>query len=270
MNNKNSLQNENIKWWNTAVESHADSTHFNTQKFKQDKNAIHLGSTEIEEVGSVKGKTLLYLQCHMGIGAMSWQRLGAQVTGIDFSSKAIEKAKCINAEANLDTKFICADIYDLENVVNEKFDIVFSSYGSIEWIRDLNLYAKIINNITKEGGIFYLIDFHPFYKLVDDEEKYICSSYFQDSPIKKNSGTYAKEEKDFLMDQYVFQHTLSKIINAQTSNGFRIEFFNEFPYSTFKFHWALQEKNGRFSFTSNKKIPLIFSLKSQKYSKNEN
>lgn len=108
----------------------------------------------------MKGKSLLHLQCHFGLDTLSWARLGAKTTGIDFSEEAVDPALLLNDELKLDSKFICSNIYDIENHLNEKFDIVFTSYGTIGWLNDLNEWGRLISLYLKPGGTFYIIDFH--------------------------------------------------------------------------------------------------------------
>ena len=85
---------------------------------------------EKEGILNVKGKKILHLQCHFGQDTISLSRMGAEVTGIDLSDKAIDAAREIATQLNVNTKFICCDIFDLPNHLNEQFDIVFTSYGT--------------------------------------------------------------------------------------------------------------------------------------------
>ena len=125
------------------------------------RGGITLKALEREEVGPVSGKTLLHLQCHFGLDTMSWARLGAQATGVDFSDEAIELARALNAEVGTDARFIRSDVYDLTNVLDEEFDIVFTSYGVLVWLPDLDRWADVIRRCLKPGGTFYIVEFHP-------------------------------------------------------------------------------------------------------------
>ena len=94
-------------------------------------------------------KSVLHLQCHFGQDSISLAKLGAKVTAVDFSDKAIEKGKEIAAQMNADVNFICCDIYNLKSYLNEEFDIVFTSYGTIGWLPDLDKWASIIKSFLK-------------------------------------------------------------------------------------------------------------------------
>ena len=123
---------------------------------------ITLNDVEREEVGPVSGKSLLHLQCHFGMDTMSWARLGAEATGVDFSDAAIDLARSLNDELGLSARFLCSNVYDLPGALDEQFDIVFTSHGVLCWLPDLDGWAGVIDNHLKPGGLFYIIDGHPF------------------------------------------------------------------------------------------------------------
>jgi ubiquinone/menaquinone biosynthesis C-methylase UbiE len=104
--------------------------------------------------------------------------MGAEVTGIDLSDKAIEKAKELALQTGTDTKFVCSDVYNLPNVLNEKFDIVFTSYGTIGWLPDLDKWA-CYQSFSKTGGQFVFAEFHPVVWMFDDDFKGIGYNYFK-------------------------------------------------------------------------------------------
>src|SRR5690606_26746788 len=126
------------------------------------KGETSLKEIELTELGNVENKKILHLQCHFGMDSLSLSRLGATVTGVDFSEEAIETARKLNDELNLDAEFICCNIYDLDPSSPQnplktqagKFDIVFTSYGVIGWLPDLDKWAAIISNYLKPGGFF--------------------------------------------------------------------------------------------------------------------
>jgi 2-polyprenyl-3-methyl-5-hydroxy-6-metoxy-1,4-benzoquinol methylase len=112
-------------------------------------------------LADVKGKKMLHLQCHFGMDSLNWARLGADVTAVDLSDEAIKEAKQLNDALGLNAKFICCNVYDLKELLDEKFDIVFTSYGVVGWLPDLDKWAEIIAYYLKPSGTFYLAEFHP-------------------------------------------------------------------------------------------------------------
>src|SRR5436305_1922898 len=103
----------NLDWWNEAVGVHAKGDTYHLQSFKAGMSKLKY--LEREEVGDVAGKSLLHLQCHFGMDTLSWARLGAKVTGVDFSDKAIALARSLADESGLDATFVQSDIYNLPN-----------------------------------------------------------------------------------------------------------------------------------------------------------
>ena len=145
MDNYQSYFEANKQSWNKRTAVHKDSAFYDLASFKKGKSSLN--KIELEELGSVKGKSLLHLQCHFGMDTMSWQREGAHCVGVDLSDEAIKLAKEINEELKLKTEFICANIYDLKSALKVSptggdlegpFDIVFTSYGTIGWLPDLD------------------------------------------------------------------------------------------------------------------------------------
>src|SRR5690606_20725019 len=120
---------------------------------------------------NLKDKKVLHLQCHFGQDSISLARLGASVVGVDLSDKAIEQAQHIAQELNADARFICCDIYDLPKHLNEQFDIVFTSYGTIGWLPDLDKWASVIHHFLKPGGQFIFAEFHPVVWMFDNDFK---------------------------------------------------------------------------------------------------
>ena len=101
-------------------------------EFLQGKSSLN--DIELELLGDITGKKVLHLQCHFGQDTISLGRMGADVTGMDLSDKAIEKARELSATLSVPARFICCDVYSLPKHLDEQFDIVFTSYGTIGWL----------------------------------------------------------------------------------------------------------------------------------------
>ena len=255
----------NKSLWNGKTEIHIKSDFYDVDSFKKGKSSLN--HVELEGLGDVKGKSLLHLQCHFGLDSLSWSRLGAKVTGIDLSDKAIDTAKQLNDELGLDAKFICSDLYSSPEVLSEKFDIVFTSYGTIGWLPDLNKWAEVISHFLKPGGIFFMADFHPFMWLFDKNYEKIIYPYFNlGAIVEENQGTYAKWEADFRHKSYEWNHSLSDLISSILKQKFTVESFKEYPYCFHDcFNKAEQGKNGFWHIKGYEgMIPMMYSIKAIK------
>jgi ubiquinone/menaquinone biosynthesis C-methylase UbiE len=255
----------NRKAWNQRTGVHKDSAFYNLEGFKNGNNVLN--RIELEEVGNVRGKSLLHLQCHFGMDTMNWQRLGAQCTGVDLSDDAITLAKTIAAELSLNTTFIHCNVYDLKEHCDEKFDIVFTSYGTIGWLPDLEKWADIIAHFLKPGGIFYIADFHPTLWMMDEQFEYIKYPYFNAAVIaEENTGTYTDRDAPIKANEYCWNHPMSDILNNLIGNGLEIKFLHEFAYSPYKcFNKLEQGTDGMWRITGmDEKLPMMYSIKAVK------
>lgn len=261
----------NLNLWNEWAVIHEKSTSYDVDGFKAGKLSLH--SLEIEEIGDVTGKSLLHLQCHFGMDTLSWARLGATVTGIDFSDKAIEIARRLSDELRIPATFIQSDVNGLPEVLTGQFDIVYTSYGVLCWLPDIRRWAQIVAHYLKPGGMFYIAEFHPFAYVFDDEadtpDLKVRYPYFgQPEPLEFQDGSsYADPEA--LVGQpvhYEWDHQLGEIVTALIDAGLRIEFLHEFPYTVFsQFPFMQQGEDGCFRLSKGDgMIPLMFSIRARK------
>jgi SAM-dependent methyltransferase len=224
----------------------------------------------LEEVGDVRGCSLLHLQCHFGLDSLAWVRRGAEVTGADFSPRAIQAARELSQRAQLPAEFILSDIYDLPQNLDGQFDIVFTSIGVLCWLKDLNTWAEIIAHFLKPGGFFYIMDGHPLLNTFDEEGKWRFEMpYFhQDAPhIWDDEGPdYMDPTYTVKNPSYEWQWAVSDIINAVTGAGLRLEFFHEFSaVDDPVYPEMMQREDGLYTFGGMPvELPVLFSLKASK------
>ncbi len=263
--------NANRRLWNTWTRIHETSEHYDNEGFKAGRNTLK--SIELEELGDVSGKSLLHLQCHFGQDTLSWARLGAKVIGVDLSDDAIKLAGLLAAELNLDAHFICSDIYELPDVLDERFDIVFTSYDVLAWLDDLNRWGEIIAHYIKPGGTFYIVEIHPYSDTLDDWETEpklgIRYPYFLPAePLVFDVETsYAEPDAKHTepITNYQWNHSMAEILNALMDAGLHIQYLHEFPMTVFKQLPFMEEKDGWYRLPKNlPKIPFLFSVKATK------
>jgi SAM-dependent methyltransferase len=261
----------NKHMWERRVDVHKKSEFYDVEGFLKGKQT--LDPIELDEVGNVADKSLLHLMCHFGLDTLSWARLGAKVTGVDFSEEAVKLACVLSKQISVEARFIVSDIYKLPQVLDDEFDIVFTSGGVLTWLPDLKKWARVVSKYVKRGGIFYIREFHPFPYVFDDDEGVtdfrLRYPYFTPTePLKfENGSTYA--DPDASIEQtvtYEWNHSISTLINALIDAGLRIDFFNEFPFTTWKALPFLQEReDGRWVLPSHQEsMPLMYSLKATK------
>lgn len=267
MNSEKNYIEINRESWNNRTDAHLESDFYDLKGFKNGNTSLN--SIELELLGDVKGKSILHLQCHFGQDSISLSRLGAKVTGVDLSDKAIDSAKKLAVETDVDTNFICSDIYDLPNHLDEEFDIVFTSYGTIGWLPDLDKWAKVISTFLKSGGKFLFVEFHPVIWMFDDNFEKINYRYFNSGAIvETESGTYADKNADITQDNVMWNHGFSEVLNSLIANGLEINSLDEYdysPYNCFNKTVEIAPKKYRIEHLGDK-IPMVYSVMAAKKS----
>ena len=256
--------------WNEWTAEHEKSPFYKVEEFKAGKE--RLKSIEREEVGDVNGKTLLHLQCHFGLDTLAWARHGAVVTGVDLSNESIALAKSLSMELNIPANFVCSDVLTLPDALQGQFDIVFSSYGILHWLRDLKRWAQVIAHFLKPGGFFYIVEDHPFMRVFTFDStaqslKVDNPYFFTEEPYRaETTGSYATNFEGKNRTYYMWDHSLGEVINSLLGAGLRLEFLHEFPVALrAKFPNMVEGKDHYWRFVhEHNMVPLLFSLKATK------
>ncbi len=234
----------NIALWDELTAIHERSAFYDVQGFLGGRNTLR--RPELDELGPlVAGRSLLHLQCHFGLDTLSLARMGAAVTGVDFSGEAVALARRLAAETRLPATFIESDIYELTGLLDERFDIVFTSWGVLIWLSDLTAWARLIADRLLPGGVFYIAEFHPFAFALDDEVDYARAGrdyYFhQPKPhawTNDGGGSYADRAARVKAPvQYEWNHPLGEIVSSLLRAGLTIEYLHEFPETTGGLDW---------------------------------
>ncbi|WP_299810909.1 bifunctional 2-polyprenyl-6-hydroxyphenol methylase/3-demethylubiquinol 3-O-methyltransferase UbiG [uncultured Shewanella sp.] len=224
----------NQQGWDRRVQTHVTSEFYDVAGFLKGKSSLQ----EIELAAlNVMGKSLLHLQCHFGLDTLSWARMGADVTGVDLSPAAITQAKSLTEQAGLKADFICSDVYSVPETVTTEFDLVFTSYGAIVWLPDLDKWAQIIASKLVAGGQFYMVEFHPAQAVFEG-----YSYFHQDAPDVEDEVTYTENASDDTNTFMSWSHSLSDVINALIKAGLEINSFDEFPFSPYDCFEGLSEE----------------------------
>jgi len=259
----------NRQLWDQWTTEHEKSAFYNLAGFKAGQDRLR--SIELSELGDVSRKSLLHLQCHFGMDTLAWARRGATVTGIDLSEKSIALARSLSQELNIPAKFICSDIYRLPDLLSQEFDIVFTSYGVLHWLRDLSHWGKIIARFLKPNGIFYIVEDHPNFCMFTTEEetklKLANPYFFSEIPDQvEATGSYATDNRGEPASFYIWNHSLGEVINALIEAGMTIEFLHEFPYAArAKFPFMEKGADGWWRLPAHyPQIPFLFSLQARK------
>ena len=255
----------NQQSWNQRVGIHLNSDFYEQEAFMKGKNTLK--ELDLSLLGDIKGKKILHLQCHFGQDTISMSRMGAFTTGVDLSDTAINKAREIANELQVDTRFVCCDIYDLPNHLNEKFDIVYTSYGTIIWLPDLDKWAGVIAKFLKPGGRFIFADFHPFVWMYDEDFQNIIYHYHNEKVIvDTEEGSYADPTAPVSLTSVTWNHSISEVVNSLIQKGITIEFLGEYNQAEFSFVKHTEEiRPGKYQIKQfGDMVPLVYSIVGRK------
>ncbi|NUZ12849.1 class I SAM-dependent methyltransferase [Pseudoalteromonas sp. McH1-7] len=250
----------NRKAWEERAIAHFDSTFYDVNSFLAGKSSLN--TIECELLGSVSEQSILHLQCHFGLDSLSLARLGAKVTGVDFSQEAIRRANTLAQQTKLDATFICQDIEKFGSTNTDKFNIVFASYGTICWLHDLSSWATTIANALKPGGQFCFVEFHPS---IDLNMGY---SYFaKQQPDVTTEATYTENQQSDTQTIATWPHSIGEVLTALMQAGLTITHFDEHPFSPYNCFDGLEAVPGHGFQLLHKgqQVPLLFSVMAKKH-----
>jgi SAM-dependent methyltransferase len=279
------LHEENRLSWNEATIAH--NSHKGDQAAYIHQGGNTLLPEEIALLGDLHGLSLVHLQCNAGQDTLSLAKLGAQVTGVDISDTAIDFARQLARDTDIDATFVRNDVYDwlTETAQQEqRFDIAFCSYGAICWLSDLNAWARGIAAVLKPGGRFVTVDFHPILSLFDEQTGKRTLSYFTEGqPLTWDDGVsdyvamsrvtltntaYIEGIKDFQNPHRVHEFIwgIGEIVTALLQAGLTLTSLQEYPYSNvFKAFDTMQAIGRRWYLPEGEpNIPMMYSITAQK------
>jgi SAM-dependent methyltransferase len=264
----------NRELWDAWTRINFGSSFYDVDSFRSGERGIRLADYEREEVGSVDGRTLLHLQCHFGLDTLSWARLGATVTGADFSEEAIRTARSLASELQIPATFVVSNLYDLPAALDGEFDVVYTSSGVLGWLPDITGWARVVAHFVKPGGFFYITEIHPVANAFENEgvepgELRLAYPYWSHAqPLRFDvKGSYADRSAPTEgLAEYGWDHSLGEIVTALIEAGLRIEFLHEFDFVRWPVEFLVQSDDGRWRLPPGTKgeLPLFFSLRASK------
>ncbi|QNP68604.1 methyltransferase domain-containing protein [Streptomyces roseirectus] len=239
--------------WDERVPIHTAGSFYDLPGFVAGGDSLR--DFEPAEVGDVKGKSLLHLQCHIGLDTLSWARRGADVTGLDFSPAAVEAAGELAGRIGADTaRFVAADVYDaVEALDGRRFDVVYTGFGALCWLPDIAAWARTAAELVADGGFLYLAEYHPVADLLAEDGTTVEGRYFDRAPMVVDApGTYADPDAPMEATLTVeWRHGVGDVVSAVAAAGLRVEFLHEHDL-------------GHFRLAPGQRVPQVYSLRASK------
>lgn len=258
----------NLANWDDRVAIHVQPDGYDSPGFIADPSRISEVVAYDSRHLDVDGRTLLHLQCHFGHDTLSWARLGATVTGIDFSEKAIAQARHISDASGTHGRFVVCELYDTpQALTGETFDIVYTGVGAINWLPDIGAWGGVVDAMLAPGGTFYIREGHPMMWSIDWDDPGLRVVY----PYFEAGGPVAEDEQETYLGSgtlthtrsYAWNHGLAEIMASLTSRGLVIERFEEHDFLEWQGHVSMTEgDDGRWRLPEEDrhKVPLMYTL----------
>jgi SAM-dependent methyltransferase len=217
--------------WDDRAAAHAASPGYRVEQFVADPGYLSdVVRFDLPRLGEVRGLTGVHLQCHIGTDTISLARLGARMTGLDFSGASLAHARRIAAEAHAEVEFVESDVYDAPTVLpTATFDLVFTGIGALGWLPDIDRWAQVVASLLKPGGRLFLREGHPVLWALagarPDNLLVLQDPYFelQEPRTGRSGGTYVQTDATFTHNlRHVWNHGLGEIVTALLDNGLRL------------------------------------------------
>lgn len=221
--------------WDERVPAHVRSPDYAVDRFVTDPAFVSgVVAFDRPKLGDIRGLRCVHLQCHIGTDSVSLSRLGAKVTGLDFSGPAIEAARSLASAAGADVEFVQADVHDAAKVLGEAgFDLVYTGVGALCWVPSAARWAEVVAALLRPGGRLFLREGHPMLWALDDEratELVVRFPYFEElEPLVYDSElTYVETDVRFGTTRAaVWNHGLGEIVTALYGHGMRLTALEE-------------------------------------------
>ncbi len=222
--------------WDERAPAHARSTTYGVARFASDPTFLSdVVRFDLPRLGDVSGLRGLHLQCHIGTDTVSLARLGATMTGLDFSGAALAEARDIASSAGVSVDFVESDVYGAPDVLErEAYDLVFTGIGALCWLPDIRRWAGVVSALLRPGGRLFVREGHPMLWTLNDvgEDAALTvryAYYETDEPVvTEDEGTYVDTDVVFVHNVTMsWNHGLAEIITALMDEGLTITAFEE-------------------------------------------
>ncbi|WP_375485623.1 class I SAM-dependent methyltransferase [uncultured Jatrophihabitans sp.] len=221
----------NRAMWDERADAHAASPDYAVERLAADPALLSdVVRFDVPRLGPVTGLRGVHLQCHIGTDTLSLARLGARMTGLDFSAPALAQARALAERAGADIDFVQADAYEALSVLPaHAFDLVYTGIGALCWLPSVSRWASVVAGLLAPGGRLFLREGHPMlWSLADPDPSgrlVVELPYFErDEPTRWDEpGSYVATEHEFVHTKSVeWNHGIGEVVSALVAEGLQI------------------------------------------------
>lgn len=263
--------------WDERAPAHAASPDYAVEQFVADPSYLSAEVRfDLPRLGSVDGLRGVHLQCHIGTDTVSLARLGAQMTGLDFSASALEQAADWSQRAGTGVEWVLSEFYDTPNVLPAgEFDFVFTGLGAVCWLPDIRRWAQVVAGLLKPGGRLFMREGHPVLWALEygrnDDLLVIEHPYFEQAEpvIDEDDGTYVETQAKFSHNTSAdWNHGLGEIVSACLEAGLELTALEEHqsvPWKPLPEALLVRDDHGEYRLKDRPgRLPLSYTLQAVK------
>jgi SAM-dependent methyltransferase len=252
--------------WNDLARLHATTPFYDLPALVA--GADPLRPWEPDELGPVDGRDLVHLQCHIGTDTVAWARRGARTVGVDFSPDALTVAEKLGKDCGLAMEWVESDVYHADEVLaGRTFDVVYTGFGALGWLPDLEAWAEVAHNLLRPGGVLYVAEIHPMWMALIEDGHTLCQDAIDADLVSYDEdGSYA--DRDAHLDHtvtYERLHSTGDLLTAVLDAGLTVELYRERDVTPAPAPWLERRDDDLFHFPDDAfRFPLSYSLRARR------
>lgn len=262
--------------WDSRVPVHLGPGGYDLDRLVADQTAVtDVVAFDRPYLGDLTGVELVHLQCHLGTDTISLARLGASISGLDFSPPALASARELAARCGIDARFVEGNVYDAEALLGRTYDMVYTGVGAINWLPDINRWAEVVASVMRPGGRFHMTEGHPAAMALSDDatpdNPIFEYPYFEGSPTMEfhQTTSYAGDGEVTSPRTYEWAHNLAAVVQALIDAGLvidRLEEHRTLPWLFLPWMEPDPEREGWYQFPPpyRDSIPLSYTVAAHK------
>jgi SAM-dependent methyltransferase len=241
--------------WDERAPAHAASPDYAFARFVDDPAYLSdVVRFDAPRLGDLTGLRAVHLQCHIGTDTISLDRLGARITGLDFSGASLAQARSLATKVNAEVDFVESDVYDAPDVLEQGgFDLVYTGVGALCWLPDIRRWAQVVSALLRPGGRLFLREGHPMLSTLadarDDGLLAVEYPYFErpEPLIWDEDGTYVATDVTFTHTvTHTWNQGLGEIVTALFDAGLELTMLQEHdsaPWDAMP-GWSVRDEHG--------------------------